>query len=102
MFILHLLRGRLSSPWLQGPCFGGTTSPSQKALVGTIPTIVPIPRLTTLSADAPLTFHGSLPDEKSRREDSPTRRCWLDGIGVAVATKSGAAAPNGSYRMCHL
>jgi hypothetical protein len=55
-------------------------------LVGAIPTSLTIASLAALTADVPLTFHGSLHDEKSRRQDTLRRQEPSVASAAGVAT----------------
>src|SRR5579859_213112 len=76
--------------------------PSQKVLVGLIPSALPIRLRLQLAANAPLAFHLSLRDENSHRKGTPYRP-WDDpASATGAATRSGLAVRSGSGRICHL
>ena len=78
------------------------TSPSQKALVGSIPATLAVGSLDQLTAYAPLAFHASLRDEKSRLKGTLIRQWTLAVTAEHAATKLGAVARYGSCKICHL
>jgi hypothetical protein len=88
-----------SLSWLFRPNW---TSPSQKALVGSVPATLAINHFNHLTVDSPLAFHASLRDEKSRLKGTLIRQWTLAVTAEHAATKLGAVARYGSCKICHL